>query len=414
MDQNMTTAVCTAFESGVLLEQLRLLGKVGESPEGGRTRLALTDADKDGRDMVAGWMRELGLAVHVDKIGNLFGVLEGHNAHEAPLMIGSHIDTVGMAGPLDGVYGVLAGLAVVRAFRRAGVVPPRSIVVGAFTNEEGVRFQPDMLGSLVAAGGFPLSEALNRVSIDGVRLGDELKRIGYAGDMEPGALRPREYFELHVEQGPVLEHESRQIGVVEGVQGISWTRVVFSGAANHAGTTPTWMRRDAGYAAGLVLAGVRDIAESLKTTVGTVGNIRFEPGLINVIPSRAELTVDLRDPDEERLQEAEKRLKALLDDAAGRAGVEVASERLVRFAPVPFDAGLVGMVDELAGRRGFSRRRMTSGAGHDAQMMARIARVAMIFVPSSGGVSHSPAEHTGNEDLVNGAMLLLDSVLYCL
>lgn len=132
-------------------------------------------------------------------------------------------------------------------------------------------------------------------------------------------MRPREYFELHVEQGPVLEHESRQIGVVEGVQGISWTRVVFSGAANHAGTTPTWMRRDAGYAAGLVLAGVRDIAESLKTTVGTVGNIRFEPGLINVIPSRAELTVDLRDPDEERLQEAEKRLKALLDDAAGRA-----------------------------------------------------------------------------------------------
>lgn len=412
MHENMNAAVCAAFEPELLLEQLRLLGTVGKESTAGRTRLALTDADREGRDTVVGWMRELGLAVHVDRIGNLFGVLDGSSSEEAPLMMGSHIDTVRMAGHLDGAYGVLAALAVLRAFRKAGVTPPRSLVAGAFTNEEGVRFQPDMLGSLVTAGGFPLDLALNRLAMDdGARLGDELKRIGYAGEMEPGALRPREYFELHVEQGPVLEDEGRQIGIVEGVQGISWTRVVLSGAANHAGTTPTRLRRDAGYAAGLIITGVRSIAEALETTVGTVGSIGFEPGLINVIPSGAELTVDLRDPDEGRLLEAERRLDELLHEVSIRAHVDVRSERLVHFAPVPFSQELVAMIERLAEERGLSHRRMISGAGHDAQMMARIAGVAMIFVPSAGGVSHSPDERTSDEDLIAGARLLLDAVL---
>ncbi len=415
MHENMNAAVCAAFEPELLLEQLRFLGKIGEEPQAGRTRLALTDADREGRDTVVRWMRDLGLCVRVDKIGNLFGILEGNRPDEPPLMMGSHIDTVGMAGHLDGAYGVLSGLAVLRAFRKAGVTPSRSLVAGAFTNEEGVRFQPDMLGSLVTAGGFPLDAALNCKAMDnGARLGDELQRIGYAGDMEPGTLHPREYFELHVEQGPVLENEGRQIGIVEGVQGISWTRVTLSGAANHAGTTPIGMRRDAGYAAGLVMAGVRNIAESLGTTVGTVGTLEFKPGLINVIPSEAKLTVDLRDPDELCLQEAERRLDELLKEVSAKACVEAASERLVRFSPVPFDRKLVAMLEDLAEKRGLSCRRMISGAGHDAQMMARIAHVAMIFVPSAEGISHSPEEHTGDAELADGARLLLDAVLKCL
>lgn len=194
-----------------------------DATHGGRTRIALSDADKAGRDLLVGWMRELDLDVQVDRIGNIFGTLRAaaDSGEQSPLMIGSHIDTVTNAGATDGCYGVLAGLAVVRAYREAGRLPERSITVGAFTNEEGVRYQPDMMGSLVYAGGLPLQQALDTLGTDGTRLGDELARIGYAGTLEPGAIVPHEYLELHIEQGPVLEAENTLIGVVENLQGIS-------------------------------------------------------------------------------------------------------------------------------------------------------------------------------------------------
>ena len=407
------------LDTAKLLEQLRELGAIGhDAAQGGRTRIALTDEEKAGRDLLVRWMRELDLEVRVDQIGNIFGVL--HAAHPEgmaqPLMMGSHIDTVRNAGALDGCYGVLAGLAVVRAYRQAGLRPARAIVVAAFTNEEGVRYQPDMMGSLVYAGGMDVQAALNTVGTDGTRLGDELARIGYAGDMAPGAIVPREYIELHIEQGPVLEAEGKLIGVVESLQGISWQKVTITGVANHAGTTPTRLRHDAGYAAAACVAFLREqvVGAAPETTLATVGSLRLEPDLINVIPRKATFTVDLRDPGEQRLQTAESRLADFLATLAEREGVTVETEQLVRFEPVVFDAALVDRIQAAAQRRGLPHRRMTSGAGHDAQMLARIAPSAMIFVPSRGGISHNPREHTDDDQLALGAQVLLDVVQDCL
>ena len=393
-----------------LIDRLQHLGAVGRGPSGGPTRLALTDADRAGRDLLAGWMREAGLELRVDRIGNIFGVWPVPGGGD-PVMVGSHIDTVIDAGIYDGCYGVLAGLAVVEALRAAGVKPARPVAVAAFTNEEGVRFQPDMMGSLVHAGGLALETALATVGTDGAVLGEELARIGYAGELEPGAIRPACYLELHIEQGPVLEAERLAIGAVDSLQGISWQRVTISGAANHAGTTPIAARRDAGLAAARVITHLRDrVAGANAGTLATVGSLRLEPGAINVIPSRAVFTVDLRDPDEERLQAAEAALAGFLENLAVADGVAVSTERLARFAPVRFDPALVRRIAEAAERRGHRWRHMTSGAGHDAQMIARIAPAAMIFVPSRGGISHNPAEFTAPEQLAAGAEVLLDVV----
>ena len=407
------------LDTAKLLEQLRELGAIGhDAAQGGRTRIALTDEEKAGRDLLVRWMRELDLEVRVDQIGNIFGVLHAEHAQgmAQPLMMGSHIDTVRNAGALDGCYGVLAGLAVVRAYRQAGLRPARAIVVAAFTNEEGVRYQPDMMGSLVYAGGMDVQAALNTVGTDGTRLGDELARIGYAGDMAPGAIVPREYIELHIEQGPVLEAEGKLIGVVESLQGISWQKVTITGVANHAGTTPTRLRHDAGYAAAACVAFLREqvVGAAPETTLATVGSLRLEPDLINVIPRKATFTVDLRDPGEQRLQTAERRLADFLATLAEREGVTVETEQLVRFEPVVFDAALADRIQAAAQRRGLPHRRMTSGAGHDAQMLARIAPSAMIFVPSRGGISHNPREHTDDDQLALGAQVLLDVVQDCL
>ncbi|NCH73549.1 Zn-dependent hydrolase [Cronobacter dublinensis] len=400
------------LDGKLLIAQLEELGNIGaDVVNGGRTRAALTDEEKRGRDLLVQWMRELDLEISIDQIGNIFGTLPAseQDRGKQPLMLGSHIDTVVNAGALDGCYGVLAGLAVVRAFRKAGINPSRPITVGAFTNEEGIRYQPDMMGSLVYAGGLSVDEVLNTIGTDGTRLGDELARIGYAGEMKPGAIVPHEYIELHIEQGPVLEAEGIQIGAVESLQGISWQEITIKGTANHAGTTPTRLRHDAGYAAAEVITFLRGLAGN-GTTLATIGSLCFEPNVINVIPRLARFTVDLRDPDEARLKEAEERLKAFLSQVAEKEGVMVSTQQLVRFEPVQFDQAIVSQIIASAERFGLSYRRMTSGAGHDAQMIARIAPAAMIFVPSKDGISHNPAEYTSEEELIQGARLLLDVV----
>ncbi|HEX2552282.1 MAG TPA: Zn-dependent hydrolase [Microvirga sp.] len=395
-----------------LLGRLRALGQIGRDREGRLVRLAGSDADKAARDALVAWIRDAGLEVRIDRIGNVFGIWKnGANAAEAPVLVGSHIDTVIDAGLYDGCYGVLAGLEVVETLKGSGFRPARPIAVAAFTNEEGVRYAPDMMGSLVHAGGLPIETALATVGTDGTVLGAELARIGYAGGEEPGFLRPHAYVELHIEQGPVLEREGVPIGAVETLQGISWQRVTIEGEANHAGTTPMSMRRDAGHAAARVVTVLRDRARNANTpTVATVGCMSFEPNAINVIPSRATFTVDLRDPDEGRLQAAEAALAADLTALAAEEEVTIAVERLARFAPVTFDPAIVALVEEAARGRGLASKRMTSGAGHDAQMIARIAPAAMIFVPSVGGISHNPREHTPDADLVAGATVLLDVV----
>lgn len=405
----MTTPSHPMIDQARLIGRLQQLGDIGRGPSGGPTRLALTDADRAGRDLLVGWIRGAGLEVRVDRIGNIFGLWPATGAD--PVMIGSHIDSVIDAGIYDGCYGVLAGLAVVEALQAAGAAPSRPIAIAAFTNEEGVRFQPDMMGSLVHAGGLDLEAALATVGTDGAVLGQELTRIGYAGDMAPGAIRPLAYLELHIEQGPVLEAEGLAIGAVDTLQGISWQRVTIDGTANHAGTTPIAARRDAGLAAARVITHLRDrVAGANAGTLATVGSLRLEPDAINVIPARAVFTVDLRDPEEDRLQAAEAALAAFLDQLAATDGVTVTTERLARFSPVRFDDALVGMIAAAAEARGHGWRRMTSGAGHDAQMMARVAPSAMIFVPSRGGISHNPAEFTALDQLAAGAEVLLDVV----
>lgn len=407
------TATSLQLNGETLLTQLRQLGELGRDREvGGRSRIALTDQDKAGRDQLVAWMRELDLEVHVDRIGNIFGCLRSptDDGSQPPLMIGSHIDTVRHAGALDGCYGVLSGLAVARAFRAADRLPARSITVAAFTNEEGVRYQPDMMGSLVYAGGLALDAALATIGTDGTRLGDELARIGYAGEMSPGAIVPHEYLELHIEQGPILDAERVLIGVVENLQGISWQQITVQGSANHAGTTPLHLRRDAGWAAAAIITFLRELALASGTTLATVGALRLEPNVINVIPSKAVLTIDLRDPDERRLQSAERQLSDFLSELERQAATTISAERLVRFEPVTFDAELVNAIEASAAQLGYTYRRMTSGAGHDAQMIARIAPAAMIFVPSRGGISHSPDEYTDEQQLLCGAQVLLDVV----
>ena len=394
-----------------LLANLDTLSAIGATPEGGVRRLALSDADKEGRDLVTGWMKELGLSVRIDRIGNIIGTRAGQE-NLAPVMTGSHIDTVFNGGNLDGNLGVLAGLEVIETLNEASIETNRPLAVAVFTNEEGARFQPDMMGSLVYAGGYELEKALNTQDDQGVLLGDELRLIGYAGDMPCGEITPSAFVELHIEQGPILEREGITLGVVENLQGISWTEVIFSGQANHAGTTPMHLRRDAGYCAGALTAFVHEMAKQIGgAQVATVGVIELEPNIINVVPSRARVTVDLRNPDNARLIAAENRLQDFLSDLAEAEDVEVQTNSLARFDPVQFDDGIAQRIEDHARALGHSCRRMTSGAGHDAQMMSRICPTAMIFTPSIKGVSHNPAEATAAEDIMAGANVLLHTLL---
>jgi N-carbamoyl-L-amino-acid hydrolase len=396
-----------AIDGASLIARLKQLGAIGRDADGRLSRVAAGDADREGRDLLCRWLDEAGLRVEIDRIGNIHGIWEPEGASGDPLVVGSHIDTVIDAGIYDGCYGVLSGLAVIEAMQTAGLHPARPIAIVAYTNEEGVRYAPDMMGSLVAAGGLSTDAALATVGTDGTTLGAELERIGYAGSHEPGFLKPHAYVELHIEQGPVLEIEGQAIGAVENLQGISWQKVTIGGSANHAGTTPMRLRRDAGVAAARAMAFLDQLARGIEGAVATVGTIRFEPNAINVIPSAAVFTVDLRNPDEERLKSQEA---ALADFLAGlrKQGYDVEVERLARFEPVTFDPVIVAAIEACATERQLSRRRMTSGAGHDAQMIARVAPAAMIFVPSKDGISHNPAEFTDEDDLIAGANVLLD------
>lgn len=395
-----------------LLDSIFMLGKIGIDASGERTRLAASDAEKEGRDFVVKQMREAGLDVVVDRIGNIFGIWQTEeNRKEAPLMIGSHIDTVINAGQYDGCYGVLTGIEIVRTLKEQKAALKRPLVVGAFTNEEGVRYQPDMMGSLVYAGDLSLDEALDSVGTDGTILRDELTRIGYGGTVDPGFIKPYAFIELHIEQGPIMDAKGISIGAVENLQGISWQRISIEGAANHAGTTPTDMRIDAGLAASKVNVFMRErcLASSGKT-VCTVETMALEPNAVNVIPSKAVFTVDVRNPNEEKLKEEEMALAAYLKKLEETDHVKIHTERLVRFEPVEFDNGICKITEKMAEKRGLSHCRMTSGAGQDAQMMARICPTAMIFVPSVKGISHNPKEYTRDEDLVGGANVFLDIV----
>jgi N-carbamoyl-L-amino-acid hydrolase len=393
-----------------LYDSLQDLAKVGALPGGGLSRLALGDDEAKGRELVALWMREAGLAVTVDPIGNIFGLRAG-TEDVAPVMAGSHIDTVAAAGPFDGCLGVLGALEAVRTLNDANVATRHPVVVAAFTNEEGARFQPDMMGSCVWTGRLPLEEAWASADRAGLTVRGELERTGWLGDAPCPGGPVAAYLELHVEQGPLLEAEGLQIGAVTGVQGISWQEVTITGRASHAGATPMDMRADAGFAAGAVIRFVRELALSVPGQRGTVGSISFHPDIINVIPDRARLTVDLRNPDDQRQAEAEGRLALFLGELAREEGVDIRTRRLARFSPQDFDERIVGLVERCARDLDLSVRRMPSGAGHDAQIMAQVCPAGMIFVPSKDGISHSIAEYTSPEECAAGADVLVNALL---
>lgn len=377
----------------------------------GCARLALTDEDQAGRDLVVTWMRDLGLEVSIDGIGNVIAVMPSDHA-APPVMCGSHIDTVRTGGRYDGNLGVLAGLEVIETVLASNIELDRPLAVGFFTDEEGARFPPDMLGSLVYVGGMPLEEALDIEGIDGPRVGQELERIGYAGPAPVPGRVPHAFVELHIEQGPVLEVENTTIGVVTGVQGISWQEVTVTGQSNHAGTTPMSLRRDPGYVATACATFARELALELgHPQVATVGRFEFVPNLVNVVPASATFTVDLRNTDDAVLRTAEERFRTFALEAADGEGCTIEFETLARFEPVVFDERVVDVVESVTNELGHSNKRMPSGAGHDAQMLSRVCPTAMIFTQSQNGLSHNPAEYTSPADLEAGANVLLHTML---
>ncbi|WP_068114548.1 M20 family metallo-hydrolase [Tropicimonas marinistellae] len=392
-----------------LMGRVEALGRIGALDGGGVCRLALTDADKAGRDWLVSEMRDLGMSVFVDAIGNIWGIRPGQRAG-APVMVGSHIDSVATGGIYDGALGVLGGLEVVTALNVAGIETETPVAVAAFTNEEGARFAPDMMGSGVHQGALVLEEMLTVQATDGSGVvGEELDRIGYRGNDAP--ITPAAYLELHIEQGPVLEAEGVRIGAVTGVQGIHWTEFVVEGQTNHAGTTPMALRRDAGQVAMRIgLEADQIAADAGPPQVATVGVFEISPGLVNVVPERARLTVDLRNTDGAALVAATERLIGRAEAFAAEAGCVLTHRPLARFAPVEFDARLVDRVEAAARTRQLSVKRMPSGAGHDAQMFAPNCPTAMIFVPSQNGLSHNIKEHSEEADIVAGTQVLLDLV----
>jgi len=394
-----------------LIDSLFALGECGALEGGGVCRLAATAEDKAGRDFVVARMKALGLDISIDAIGNVTGVYAGEEALPM-VMMGSHIDTVGTGGLYDGNYGVMAGLEVIATLQEAGIRPRRPLAVTFFTNEEGVRFQPDMMGSVVFAGEYPLETALAAKDRDGITLDEALQAIGYKGERRPGDMSVDSYVELHIEQGPILDKEGIDIGVVTGVQGISWQELTLTGVSNHAGTTPMSMRHDAGLAAARIAVFARELALTLGgDQVATVGHISVKPNLINVIPNQVVMSVDLRNTDNAILKLAEQRLADFIATTAQDEGVEITSRSLVRFNPVIFADDIVNAVEDEAQRQSLSFRRLPSGAGHDAQFMASVCPAGMIFVPCVDGISHNINEHSDPKDLIAGANVLLQVVL---
>jgi N-carbamoyl-L-amino-acid hydrolase len=394
-----------------LEQSIEELGKIGETPRGGLTRLALTDDDKRARDWMVARMREAGLRVTVDRMGNIFGERAGAAALP-PVLMGSHVDSVPTGGKYDGQLGVLCALEAIRTLDDHRVRTRHPVTLVIFTNEEGARFQPAMIASGVLAGKIALEDAYNARDKDGVRLVDALERIGYLG-AEPCAARPfRAYLELHIEQGPRLEEEGLSVGVVEGIVAISWSRLTIHGVQDHAGPTPMRVRHDALVAAAEIVGGVRAIARELGgDTVTTVGHLAVSPNIVNAIPGRVAMSIDMRDPDDAALDRALPMLDRVVKEACDREGVTYALDHYWRVPRTRFAPEVVGAIERAATAAGARHRRLLSGAGHDAQYMAAIGPTGMIFVPSRGGRSHCEEEFTPMDDIEHGAQTLFLAAL---
>lgn len=388
------------------MESMGEVGVIQEKP--GRSRIALTSMDKDGRDLFVSMLKDEGLDVKIDPIGNIWGIRAGRT-DALPVMMGSHLDSVANAGIFDGALGVLAGLEVIRTLNENGIETEKPVAVASFTNEEGARFQPDMMGSMVASGSYRLEDALRARDDEGISVEEALQETGYAGK---DRLRASSYLELHVEQGPVLDREGIQIGVVRGIQGISWWHGTYIGEANHAGTTPLDYRKDSLLGVSELCCEIRLLAEKIgHGALTTVGRVHPYPDIINVIPSKTWFSLDFRHPDRNLFEEGKRAVEELVRGIALKHGLSWELEQVANALPITFPLSMVQMVERHARKSGYSLAPMVSGAGHDAQFMHRMCPSAMIFVPSRGGKSHCPEEDTSWEDIERGSNLLLRCIL---
>jgi beta-ureidopropionase / N-carbamoyl-L-amino-acid hydrolase len=388
------------------------MARIGATPAGGVTRPALTDTDREARDLFARWARESGLSVRVDDVGNQYARLEGSEPAAAPVLLGSHLDSVPAGGKFDGALGVLVALEVVRSLREAGAQPRRSVEIANFSNEEGVRFEPALLGSGVLVGRYTPEFVYGLRDRDGRTFEEELERIGYKGSRQnrPGTIHA--YLEAHIEQGPVLEAEGLPLAVVEGIVGVEWVNVTVEGQPQHAGPSPMRMRRDAMVASARMIAALRDLILTYPDpTAVTVGRLQPVPGVINQIPARVVFSLDFRHSTAEGLDELKARSEEVVRRIASEERVDVTFEPFWRTEPTVFDSALVDLLESSARSTGVPYRRMISGAGHDARFVNDVAPTAMLFIRTLGGKSHCETEEIDWTDAQAAADALLEAVL---
>jgi len=409
----MTTVQQSLLTNGKRLWQsLEELNKIGATAKGGVKRLTLTDLDRQARDLVIGWGKAEGLSIRIDKIGNIFMRRAGCDPSRAPIMAGSHIDTQPSGGRFDGNFGVLAALEVVRTLNQHQVQTAAPIEVAIWTNEEGSRFVPVMMGSGVFCGAFSLEHAYAAKDVDGKSVLEELTRIGYVGDETPGEHPIGAYFEAHIEQGPVLEDEGKIIGVVPAVLGLSWYDCTVTGLEAHAGSTPMPLRRDALQVATTIMQEVVAIANRYQPYGrGTVGFVQNSPNSRNVIPGEVKFSIDIRNVNKELLDTMQGELTAFIEKTAQHSGLAIKLEQVSHFPPCPFHEDCVDAVRRATEKLGYPHMDVVSGAGHDAVYAARVAPAGMIFVPCKDGISHNEIEDAKPEHLEAGCNVLLHAML---
>ena len=395
-----------------LWDSLMEMAKIGPGVAGGNNRQTLTDEDSEGRHLFKKWCEDQGCSMGLDKMGNMFAYREGTDPDALPVYVGSHLDTQPTGGKYDGVLGVLGGLEIIRSLNDLNIKTKHPIVVTNWSNEEGTRFAPPMLSSGVFGGMHTLDWAYNREDSEGKTFGDELVRIGWKGEEEVGVRKMHAFFELHIEQGPILEAENKDIGVVTHGQGLSWTQITVTGKDSHTGSTPMPMRRNAGLGMARILEKVEEIALShAPHAVGAAGHIDVYPNSRNVIPGKVIFTVDMRSPELSVIADMENRLMSESKNICENLGLEVEFEKVGGFDPVKFDEQCVSAVRDASEKLGYSHMNLISGAGHDACWINGVAPTAMIMCPCVDGLSHNEAEEISKKWATAGADVLLHAVL---